>query len=214
MNSGRLFIEEAKQLQLNFFDFSLVEDEACNPYIEGRLHLPDEEGRFIDSYSIKIEVKDDYPNSLPVVYETAQRIPINIDWHVFPDGHCCIVTPPEESLICKKGITLENFITNHVLPYFHNQLFRELNGYFLNERSHGNEGIREFFQTKFNTDDSKKVSQWLLFIAKKKEPERTAECFCGSGKKYRKCHRNTFRELSIFSILELVSYSIFMNKSL
>jgi len=214
MNSRRLFIEEAKQLQLNFFDFSLVEDEACNPYIEGRLHLPDEKGKFIDSYSIKIEVTDGYPNKLPLVYETAQRIPINIDWHVFPDGHCCIVTPPEEFLICKKGVTLEKFIIKYVLPYFYNQLFRELKGYFLNERSHGNEGIREFFLSKFNTQDSKKVSQWLLYVAKKKEPERTAECFCGSGKKYRKCHRNIFRELSIFSIRELVSYSILVNKNL
>lgn len=211
MNSRRLFIEEAKQLQLNFFDFSLVEDEACNPYIEGRLHLTDEEGKFIDSYNIRIEVKDDYPNSLPLVYETAQRIPVNIDWHIFPDGHCCIVTPPEELLICKKGITLEKFIRKHVLSYFHNQLFRELKGYFLNERSHGNEGIREFFLAKFNTNDSKKVSQLLLFIAKKKEPERTANCFCGSGKKYRKCHRNLFRELSVFSFQKLLVYSALMD---
>lgn len=211
MNSRRLFIEEAKQLKLNFFDFSLVEDEACNPYIEGSLHLPDEEGKFIDSYSIKIEVMDGYPNNFPLVYEIAKRIPINIDWHVFPDGHCCIVTPPEEFLICKKGITLEKFIIKYVLPYFHNQLFRELKGYFLNERSHGDEGIKEFFLSKFNTQDSKKVSQWLLFIAKKKEPVRTANCFCSSGKKYRKCHKNLFRELSIFSSKQLIYYSMLMN---
>jgi len=210
MNSGRLFIEEAKQLQLNFFDFSLVEDEVCNPYIEGMLHLPDEEGRFIDSYSIKIEVKDDYPNSLPAVYETAQRIPINIDWHVFPDGHCCIVTPPEESLICKKGITLQEYIIKHLVPYFNNQLYRELNGYFLNERSHGNEGIKEFFFSKFKSSDSEKISNWLLFIARKKEPKRTSSCFCGSGIKYRKCHRTLFKELSILTPRQLLLYSALM----
>lgn len=211
MNSRQLFIKEAKQLQLNFFDFSLIEDEGCNPYIEGRLHLPDREGKFIDSYFIKIEGKDGYPNNLPLVYETAQRIPLNIDWHVFPDGHCCIVTPPEEFLICKKGITLENFVISYVLPYFHNQLFRELNGYFLNERSHGNEGVKEFFRAKFNTNDSKKISQSLFFMAQKKEPGRTANCFCGSGKKYRKCHKNLFRELSIFSPKQLIYYSVLMN---
>ncbi|WP_294314358.1 SEC-C metal-binding domain-containing protein [uncultured Chryseobacterium sp.] len=210
MNSIQLFIEEAKQLHLNFFDFSLLEDEACNPYIEGRLHLPDEEGKFIDSYNIKIEVRDGYPNNLPLVYETAQRIPINIDWHVFPDGHCCIVTPPEEFLICKKGVTLEKFITNNVLPYFHNQLFRELKGYFLNERSHGNEGIREFFFSKFKSSDSEKISKWLLFIAKKKQPTRTSACFCGSGKKYRKCHRTIFKELSLLTPSQLISYSALM----
>lgn len=211
MNSRQLFIEEAKRLQLNFFSFSLVEDEACNPYIEGKLHLLDEEGKLIDFYKIKIEVKDGYPNNLPLVYETAQRIPSNIDWHVFPDGHCCIVTPPEETLICKKGITLAEFITKYVLPYFYNQLFRELNGYFLHERSHGNEGIKEFFFSKFETLDSQKISMLLLFIAKKKEPKRTTLCFCGSGKKYRKCHRTLFKELSILESRQLLLYSALMH---
>lgn len=212
MNSRRLFIEEAKQLKLNFFDFSLVEDEACNPYIKGRLHLPDEEGNLIDSYSIKIEVKEGYPNKLPLVYETSQRIPVNIDWHVFPDGHCCIVTPPEESLICKKGITLEEFIIKHIVPYFHNQLYRELNGYFLNERSHGDKGIQEFFLNRFRTNDSEKISQWLLFIAKGKEPKRTENCFCDSGKKYRKCHRYIYKEFSQLATRELVYYSILLKQ--
>lgn len=211
MNSQQLFLEEVKRLKVDFFDFSLLEDEACNPYIVGRLHLPDEEGKFIDHYYVKIEVKDGYPNNLPLVYEMANRIPNNIDWHVFPDGHCCIVTPPEESLICKKGITLNKFIIQHVLPYFHNQLFRELNGYFLNERSHGDAGIREFFAAKFNDTDFKKISESLSFIAKKKEPQRTANCFCGSGKKYRKCHREIFRELKILPFQELMYYSIIVN---
>lgn len=211
MNSKQLFIEEAKMLKIDFFDFSLIEDKACNPYIEGRLHLPDEEGKFIDSYNIKIEVKDDYPNSLPLVYETAQRIPINIDWHIFPDGHCCIVTPPEESLICKRGITLCEFISKHVLPYFHNQLFRELNGYFLNERSHGNEGIKEFLFSKFETFDAEKISRYLLFIAKKNQPKRTSSCFCGSGRKFRKCHRTLFKELSMLTSKQLLFYSMLMS---
>ena len=147
MKGKQLFLAEVKKLNLSFFDFYLDED---SPYILGTIYLPDEKGCFIDSYKIKIEIKNDYPNSLPLVFETEKRIPNNIEWHVFPDGHCCIVTPPEESLICKRGFTLEEFIIKHVLPYFHNQLFRELNGFFLNERSHGDEGIQEYFKTLFN----------------------------------------------------------------
>lgn len=123
---------------------------------------------------------------------------------------CCIVALPEESLICKKDITLEKFITKRVLPYFHNQLFRELNGYFLNERSHENEGIREFFLTKFNTHDFKKNSQWLLFIGKKKELERTANCFFGNGKKIWKMYRNLFREFVELLVKHLIYYSLLL----
>ncbi|RZJ48055.1 MAG: hypothetical protein EOO44_21620, partial [Flavobacterium sp.] len=92
-----------------------------------------------------------------------------------------------------------------------NQLFRELNGYFLHERSHGNEGIKEFFFSKFGTLDSQKISMLLLFIAKKKEPKRTASCFCGSEKKYRKCHRTIFKEFSILEPRQLLLYSALMH---
>lgn len=205
MKGKQLFLAEVKKLNLSFFDFYLDED---SPYILGTIYLPDEKGCFIDSYKIKIEIKNDYPNSLPLVFETEKRIPNNIEWHVFPDGHCCIVTPPEESLICKRGFTLEEFIIKHVLPYFHNQLFRELNGFFLNERSHGDEGIQEYFKTLFNSSDLDKISEWLKFIAKRKEPNRIASCFCGSKSKYRKCHRNVFRELENLTVKELIYYSI------
>lgn len=207
MNSIETFTLEARELKLDFFEFSLIEDEGLTPYIIGDLHLHDKEGKYLDTYNIRIEIKEDYPKSLPVVYETSRRIPINIDWHVFPDGHCCIVTPPEEFLICKKRISLEQFIIKYLLPYFHNQLFREIEGYFLNERSHGHKGIKEFFFDIFNTKKSENISDWLFFIAKGKEPDRTADCFCGSKKKYRKCHREAFRELSLLSIKDLLYYS-------
>ena len=205
MKGKQLFLAEVKKLNLSFFDFYLDED---SPYILGTIYLPDEKGCFIDSYKIKIEIKNDYPNSLPLVFETSKRIPNNIEWHVFPDGHCCIVTPPEESIICRKGITLEKFLTTHVVPYFHNQLFREINGYFLHERSHGTEGVQEYFKSLFRSNDVKKISEWLKFVAKRKEPSRIANCFCGSNKKYRKCHRNIFRELQNLTIKELIGYSV------
>lgn len=204
MNAKQLFISEVKKLNLIFFDLFLDEESSC---ILGTIHLPDEEGNFIDSYNIRIEINSDYPNSLPLVYETEQRIPKNIEWHVFPDGHCCIVTPPEESIICRRGFTLEEFIIKLVLPYFHNQLFREVNGFFLNERSHGNKGIKEYFISRFGTKNITQISDWLLFIAKRKEPNRIANCFCGSKKKYRKCHRDLFRELTLLSTKELIYYS-------
>lgn len=207
MKGKQLFLAEVKQLKLDYFKFHL-NDDFDNLFIEGQIFLCDEQKKIIDSYDIRILVKDDYPNSLPFVFETSKRIPNNIEWHVFPDGHCCIVTPPEESIICRKGITLEKFLTTHVVPYFHNQLFREINGYFLHERSHGTEGVQEYFKSLFRSNDVKKISEWLKFVAKRKEPSRIANCFCGSNKKYRKCHRNIFRELQNLTIKELIGYSV------
>ena len=49
----------------------------------------------------------------------------------------------EEYIHCAKGITLTSFIQNEVLPYLHHQSFREKEGYFIHERSHGQLGILE-----------------------------------------------------------------------
>lgn len=139
-----------------------------------------------------------------MVYEIGGRLPINIDWHVYEsDGHCCIKAFPEEVLICKSGITLESFIEEQLRPYFYNQKHREVNGFFLNERSHGVKGNVEFFEEVFKTKNIQIIISGLEFIQLRKEPNRVQTCFCGSGKKYRKCHQKTYRTLHLFSDEEL-----------
>lgn len=159
---------------------------------------------YVVSYFIRIETTIDYPFGFPYVYETEGRIPHNIDWHVFPNGHCCIKSIPEEALLCKQGITLLWFIEQQIKPYFFNQKFREIHGYFLNERSHGREGNIKYFEDVFRTKDLTIIAKGLLFIKGRNEPERVSKCFCGSGLKYRKCHREAFRLLSLFTDEELM----------
>ena len=208
MNEGcTQFQTEALSIANSFSKLAYAEDSDGTPYVFGGIDLIDGQGALLDTYQIKIIPTRDYPNRFPYVYETGGRIPINIDWHVFPDdGHCCIKAIPEEKLICKRGLTLPLFISEEVIPYFYNQKFREENGYFLRERSHGQQGIIEFFQDIFNTTDLVKLAKNLLFVAKGEEPNRVSKCFCGSSHKYRKCHRSTYRLLSQFSAEELIKY--------
>jgi len=175
-------------------------------YISGELKLHDDQGSCIDSYFIRIVPSEKYPFQFPHVFETGGRLPYNIDWHVFPDGHCCLKSIPEEALLCKQGITLPWFIEHQVKPYFFNQKYRELNGYYLKERSHKMEGNIEFFEDVFRTNDLIKIAQGLLFIKGRKKPNRVSKCFCGSGMKYRKCCREAYRSLSKFTDEELELY--------
>lgn len=170
------------------------------PGLKGEINLVDDGSGSIDTYSVEILATSNFPNSFPVVFEVGNKIPINYDWHVYEtDGHCCIKTTPEEMLACKKGITLSGFIEEEVKPYFFNQTFRRLNGYFYQERSHGLKGWIEFFKETFNTTDMDLIKEGLKFISKKEKPDRVSLCFCGSGKKYRKCHRDTYDKLSTLS---------------
>jgi len=170
------------------------------PGLTGELRLIDVDGNHVDIYTIEILATETFPSSFPFLFEVGGKIPKNYDWHVYEtDGHCCLKTAPEEILACKKGITLNSFIEEEVKPYLFNQTFRRLNGYFYQERSHGFLGSVEYFQEVFKTENLNLIKNGLLFISRRKTPSRTAMCFCGSGKKYRKCHRGAFKKLSVLS---------------
>lgn len=172
----------------------LGQTEDGVPTLTGELPLKDENGEQIDSYQIRIVCSPNFPQSFPKVFETEKRIPLNIDWHVFPDGHACLCTWPEETLFCQAGITLGSFLNDHVVPYYFNQKYREINGFFLQERAHGSKGSIDFFKEKFRTNNLRSIFNWLGYIKSNPEPNRTNDCFCGSGEKFRKCHRSEFRE--------------------
>ena len=206
MNNGfQIFKKDAESIQNEYPGLMLdVDSKDATPSISGIIQLDDEKGSFIDSYKIRIIPMTDYPNRFPHVFETGGRIPINIDWHVYPnDGHCCICSIPEEILICKNWISLHSFIENQVKPYLFNQKFREVHGFFLKERPHGNKGNIQFFVEAFKTNDLTTVINGLIFIKQRNEPNRVSQCFCGSGFKYRKCHKESYRVLSLFSNDEL-----------
>lgn len=164
--------------------------------ISGTIDLIDFKGELRDTYSIEIRPSSAYPYRFPHLIETGGRIPKNIDWHIYEGtGHCCICVEPEELIICKNGITLLSFIDLQVIPFLFNQTFRRVNGYFINERSHGFLGTIEFYMEKLSVSNIYKLVDMLLFISKGEEPERVSLCFCSSGQKYRKCHRNSYRLL-------------------
>lgn len=204
-NAFQIFIKEAELIQDEYPGLKLdADDKNGAPCISGIIQLKSDSGLFIDSYTIKIVPTAEYPLRFPYIYEMDGRIPINIDWHVYPnDGHWCLTSIPEEILICKKGINLLSFIENQIKPYLFNQKYKEIHGFFLKERPHGNRGNVQFFIETFKTSELTTIIKGLIFIKQRNEPNRVSQCFCGSGQKYRKCHRETYRFLSAFTNQEL-----------
>ena len=181
------------------FPIIYSEGEHGVPEISGSLILTDDQGEQIDTYQIRVVCSHDYPMSFPLVYETGGRIPLNIDWHVYPDGHACICTQPEEYIVCNSGITLPSFIDHQIKPYLFNQKYREMHGFFLQERSHGRQGNIQFLKEIFKTNNLRLITKWLFYIQSSPEPNRVHDCFCGSRIKYRRCHRDVFRLLKPLS---------------
>lgn len=208
MNGYTLFEEESIAVIEKYKELSLKNEDGI-PCIFGSLVLTNDDGDVEDIYQIEIKAVADYPNCFPEVFETGDRIPRNVDWHIFEDkGNCCIASPPEEIIICNIGITLLSFLDNQVRNYFYGQIFRNQNGYFLKERSHGSRGWIEFFEETFMTNNIFNIEFGLHQILEGKKIDRVSKCFCGSGKKYRKCHKKSYDILSKLS-LEQINYFLF-----
>jgi hypothetical protein len=207
MTGYDLFRYECKDVKILNTGLHLEETMEGLPALSGLLSIKNG-NEIIDTYSIRITPQPDYPNRFPFVFETMGKIPINIDWHVFSDGHFCLCTIPEELLKCKKGFSLCDFIETEVKPYLFNQTFRREYGFFNHERKHGFEGELEYYKEILGLKDVIDLARFFISILNRKKPKRTDLCFCGSGNKFRNCHRDrylTFEELSQFELHVLLS---------
>jgi SEC-C motif-containing protein len=206
MNEGiELFKKEALLISDYYEELHFSEYEEGLPRITGELILRDGEKNYIDKYSVLIKPSNNYPFKFPIVFEMGGRLPLNIDWHVFPnDGHCCIKSIPEESMICLKGITLIDFIEKQLKPYFFNQKHRELYGYFLHERSHGLRGNIEFFEDFLQIKNLNIIERFIHSICNEEEPKCNSKCLCGSKRKFKKCHRRRYRKIKSIPRSELL----------
>jgi len=212
--SWERFIVESQEVLIHFpgLKFYTLENEP--PRLAGFLELKDDSGGVYDQYQVKIVASDDSTIQFPGVYEIGGRLPHNIDWHVFEDGHCCIKSVPEQIILSKKGLPLLQFVKEQVLPYFHAQKFREQHGYYLHERSHGEHGNLEYVASVLKTKNQVLMHKYLRFILQGNEPNRSNRCFCGNRKLYRHCHRDAYRDLSLLPKGLLKKYLLLLEVSI
>lgn len=201
------FIIESEESVINRFPgLVLHAPENEPPQLHGHIDLKDAFGNTYDQYQVKIVASNDPKMWFPSVFEIGGRLPPNNDWHLFENGQCCIKSIPEQIILCKKGMTLLQFIEEQALPYFAAQTFREQHGYYLHERSHGELGNIEYIMGVLKTQNPISLINYLRFILKGKEPNRSNHCFCGSRKLYRHCHRDAYRDLRLLPEDHLLKY--------
>ncbi len=199
MNNGNGFETQIDELLEAFPKLKKTGREDNVVIVAGELEVIDRNGKHWETYQVEIHPRDGFPFCFPFVFETSGKIPRIADWHVYEDtGSCCIAVEPEEHLICKDGLSLTTFVKSQVLPYFFNQTFRRVEGYYKNgEYAHGKMGIYQFYDEALRTNgDIKETIRLMVAIAETKKPGRTQLCFCGSKKKFRKCHRDSYQKLS------------------
>lgn len=162
-------------------------------HLVGYIDIIDTVGKHWDTFEVEIRATNEYPYRFPKIYEIGGKIPRIPDWHINGDGSCCVDVEPEEIIACMNGISVLDFLKNHGLPHLSNQAHRRAEGYYKNgEYSHGTSGIIQYYKGILKVDDNYDILMHLKYIGTHGRPNRVAKCYCGSGDKFRHCHRDAF----------------------
>lgn len=155
------------------------------------------DGRVVDSFEIEVIIPHRGPRvDIPSVRETAGRVPPEADRHMDPStGKACLFVREEYWFKHPDGLDLIAFLRGPVRSFFIGQMSVERGGGWpFGQRSHGAQGIIEFYAPLLGTDDRRTVRRYVEVIAAKKARAHWG-CPCGSGKALGACHSRLIREL-------------------
>src|ERR1035438_3766482 len=149
-----------------------------------------------DRYEISISVPPDYPRAIPLVRETAMRIPRA--FHKLDSGHLCLGSPTRLRLILAETSSLLSFVERCVVPYLYGYSIVETGGTLpFGELSHGARGLRDDLASVIGMDDDLVPLGFLRLLAMKKRKANKLPCPCGTGIRLGRCHNrkvNTLRD--------------------
>jgi hypothetical protein len=190
-------LERMKEAVLKEYPTLLFYPEDECVFVRGDFPIADE-GKVLDQFSIEIELPRYDPNDLPVLREIGGRIPRTQDNHInVPSGEVCLFVPDERWRIYPRGSTLLDFLNGPLRNYFIGYSLFELGEPWpFGQRSHGAEGIFEYYSELLGTDDRRVVIRYLECMSKPTLKGHW-ECPCGSGKRIRNCHQTTLNDLRL-----------------
>lgn len=155
--------------------------------IKGHIDVIDDEGGYWDTYEVRIIIPDGYPEQLPILIETSKKIERHEDWHN-TDGICCLSTNAKMFTTLKGDITLLRWLEKFAHPFLANHVYKiKTNAYASSEFEHGTAGLLQGYFEIFETLNVHEVIRMLRLMSGCLPMSKNAKCFCGSGKKYKRC---------------------------
>ena len=147
-----------------------------------------------DCFDIELRVPQGYPQILPVVRETAGRIPRDYD-HVDEGGVLCLGIPVEERRIFVQQSTLLGFVNNLIVPFLYGYCYwKKYSEHPFGEQKHGAEGILQHYVDALGLDSEEQAASVVCFLYEHGYRGHHP-CPCGSGRVVRKCHGTVLWDL-------------------
>ena len=183
---------------------AIVWKEECPVKIIGNYIVRDDEGSPQGDFDIEVRMPAGYPYAFPQLKEISTKIRREDDWHMGANGIACVENPRRIALLQRQGISLAGFFDRYVHPYFCWQLVAGIEGVtMLPGWAHGVTGIMQFYKETCGTDDECLIRKMLAHIVGRNLPGRNDACFCGSGKKYKRCHHDRVGTILTLGFLTL-----------
>lgn len=158
--------------------------------LEGNLRyrVKDHEDLGEVTFDVIITIPNVFPKKLPDVAEKSEKIPRLDDYHIGQNGICCLGTKAFlfEYVHMNNIQTFTQYMETVILIFFFGVAYALKNKgkWPFETEDHGVAGIRDAYIRIFNVTEDE-----LRGILKQKFKKHT-KCFCGSGKRYDKCHGN------------------------
>lgn len=157
----------------------------------GVLEIIDDSEIHWGSFNVEIRIPKNYPLALPIVYEIGGKVKKDPDWHINYDQSCCVGTSIDIYHKLKEKLSINTWLDTFVLPYFQNQIYRLERGNYLGKvRGHFKEGLIQSYIEHWGLVTEAQVIHKLKLIVDGKKKNPYAKCFCGSNKRFDKCHQN------------------------
>lgn len=146
-------------------------------------------GAVTDSFSLEIIVPESFPRDLPVVLETAGRIPRPGAFHVNGDGSLCLGSYLRLLVKVSREPTLCGFASRCLVPYLYAVSLKLRNGGALvfGELPHYGPGMLQDYAQLFSVTTPERAHQALILLTLKKRIANKRLCPCGCKLRLGRC---------------------------
>jgi len=162
-------------------------------HIKGTIRIKDDKDVCLGIFQIDVIVPHNFPEEIPELKETGNRIPVSADRHIEGDGSACLYFRDEAYLYWDEKSTITDYMKKFVENFLLWQIEYEATGGKNKAKAylHGSDGAFQFYKKILQTDDTLVVYKFIEYMTMKKVKSHW-KCFCGSGKEIRNCHFDLF----------------------
>lgn len=147
-----------------------------------------------DGFSIEIRVPENFPYTLPSVFERDGRIPKA--HHTMADGSLCLGSPLGLRLKAMRGKTLLTFIEACVIPYLAGYCIYKRTGEMpFDELEHGTPGLLDEYRLLTGAPSDTACIGFIECLGLRKRVANKRKCPCGSGRRLGRCHNGRINPL-------------------